>query len=195
MEVTGKIAKVISAGVPADELRKAALQEGMVTLRDAGLEKMRQGVTSAEEVFKRTTVTKATVPAYLANPEIEHYHDKDIIFREGMKGPHFFKLVQGVLVVIKDRRKIGEITEPGEYFGEMAALTGEPRSATVVSKGRSVIERFPGDKISEIMENHPDIAKRILETIAGRLHKANSVVVRLIKNNQRLQNNKNQLLN
>ncbi len=52
----------------------------------------------------------------------------------------------------------------------MAALTGEPRSATIISKGRSVVQRFPGDKLREIMRDCPEIDESILKTIAGRLN-------------------------
>ncbi|KJR41915.1 type IV pilus asse,nly protein PilB, partial [Candidatus Magnetoovum chiemensis] len=57
MEVTDEVAKAINSGVPADQLRKIAVQEGMITLRDAGIEKIRQGATSLDEVLKKTTIT------------------------------------------------------------------------------------------------------------------------------------------
>jgi type IV pilus assembly protein PilB len=63
MEVTEEVAKAINASVPEDQLRKTAIHEGMVTLRDAGLEKIRQGLTSVEEVLQKTAVTKEAMPA------------------------------------------------------------------------------------------------------------------------------------
>ena len=54
MEVTDEVGKAINAEVPEDQLRKVAIQEGMVTLRDAGLQKVRSGATSLEEVLKKT---------------------------------------------------------------------------------------------------------------------------------------------
>ncbi|RLF58749.1 MAG: type IV-A pilus assembly ATPase PilB, partial [Thermoplasmata archaeon] len=135
MEVTEEVQKAINAGVSESNLRKIAIQEGMVTLRDAGLEKIRQGVTSVEEVLKRTTITKEALPAYLVNPDIEKYEDGDVIIREGNRDRDFFKLVHGALIVEKQGKKIAEIAEPGEYFGEMAAISGEVRSATIISKG------------------------------------------------------------
>ena len=144
MEVTEEVGKAINSAVPEDQLRKIAVQEGMILLREAGLEKIRQGLTSVEEVMKRTVMTKDAVPAYLVNPDIEHYDDGDVIIREGNKDSDFFKLVQGTLIVAKQGRKIAEIAVPGEYFGEMAAVAGGPRSATIISKGRSIVKRFPG---------------------------------------------------
>jgi type IV pilus assembly protein PilB len=185
MEVTDEVAKAISANVAEDQLRKTAVREGMKTLREAALEKARKGEISLEEVFKRTVVTKETLPAYLATPDIEHYEDKDVIIREGNNDLDFFKLVQGALVVVKGGKKIAEIVEPGEYFGEMAVLTKDPRSASIISKGRSVVKRFPGDKLPEVIEKYPDVARHLFELLATRLRHSNEVTVNLI--NERLQ--------
>lgn len=180
MAVTDEVKEAINASVLESQLRKIAIQEGMVTIRDAGLEKIRQGVTSINEILKRTSVTKEALPAYLVNPDIENYENNDVIIREGNRDSDFFKLVQGALIVAKGGKKIAEIVEPGEYFGEMSAITGKRRSVSILSKGRSVIKRFPGDKLPEIIEKHPEVAKHLFETIAGRLNHADEIIVKLI---------------
>jgi type IV pilus assembly protein PilB len=180
MEVNDKISRIISAQVSEDQLRKAAILEGMVTLRDAGLEKIRQGMTSVEEVLKRTTVTKGAIPAYLADPEVEEYENKAVIFREGNRGSDFFKLVKGELIVVRSGKKIAEIAQGGEYFGEISAITGKPRSETVMSRGKSVVQRFPGDKLPEIIEKYPEITKKFLEINADRLNYANNIIVNIM---------------
>ena len=185
MEVTDEVSKAINAQVPEDQLRKISIQEGMVPLRDAALEKARQGVISIEEVIKRTVITKEALPAYLVTPDVEKYEDKDVIIREGNNDLDFFRLVQGALIVVKDGKKIAEITEPGEYFGEMSAITNEPRSATIISKGRTTIKRFPGDKLPELMEKYPEVSRHLFGILASRLHRADEITVNLI--NERLQ--------
>ncbi|RLC23556.1 MAG: type IV-A pilus assembly ATPase PilB, partial [Deltaproteobacteria bacterium] len=180
MEVTDEVAKAINANISEEQLRKTAIQEGMNTLRDSGLTKIREGITSIDEILKRTTITKEALPAYLVNPDVEKHEDKDVIIREGNKDIDFFKLIQGALIVVKGGKIIAEIVEPGEYFGEMSAITGEHRSASIISKGRSVIKRFPGDKIYEIIEKYPDVAKHLFEVIAARLNQADKIIVKLI---------------
>jgi type IV pilus assembly protein PilB len=54
MEMTDKLRKVIIAGASTIELRKAAIECGMVTLRRAGLMNAMRGVTSLEEVMRHT---------------------------------------------------------------------------------------------------------------------------------------------
>ncbi len=186
MAVTDEVGKAINANVPEDQLRKIAISEGMVTLRDAGLEKVRQGVTSVMEVAKKTTITKEALPAYLINPDRERYEDKDVIIREGNSDKDFFKLVQGAVVVVSDGKKIAEITEPNSYFGEIAAITNEKRSASIISKGRSTVIRYPGDKLPELIEKYPEVAKHLFLTLAGRIVKANNIIVSLLNDRIRM---------
>lgn len=180
MAVTEEVGKAINAGVAEDQLRRIAIQEGMVTLREAGLEKIRKGITSVEEVRKRTTLTTEALPSYMVNPEVERYQDREIIIREGNRDTDFFMLVQGALMVVKKGKKIAEIVQPGDYFGEMSAITGEPRSATIMSKGRSIVKRFPGDKIFEVIEKYPDVAKKLFSILSDRLRQADNMMIRLM---------------
>jgi type IV pilus assembly protein PilB len=54
MEVTDEIRELILIGASALELRKKAIDEGMITLRESGLHKIRNGVTTIEEVVRET---------------------------------------------------------------------------------------------------------------------------------------------
>ena len=179
MEITEEVGKAINAQVPEDQLRKIAVQNGMITLREAGLQKVREGMTSIEEVLKRTVVTEESLPAYLVHPDIEDYQDGDIIIRQNNNDKDFFKLVNGAVMVVKDGKKIAEITEPGEYFGEMSAISGEPRSASIGAKGRCKVKRFPGDKLMEVIEKYPEVGKYLFKTVVSRLGQANSIIVKL----------------
>jgi type IV pilus assembly protein PilB len=179
MEVTDEVAKAIGAEVPEDHLRKIAVQEGMTPLREAALLKVRKGITSIDEALRRTVAHKESLPAYLVNPDVENYEDGDMIIREGNTDIDFFKLIRGALTVIKGGKKIAELTEPGEYFGEMAAISGEQRTASIVSQGRSTVKRFPGGKIDEIIEKYPDVSSHLFKTMASRLQKSNQIIVKL----------------
>ncbi len=179
MENTEEVSKAISAELPEDQLRKIAIQEGMTPLRDAGLLKVKQGLMSIKEVLKKTVITKESLPAYLVNPDVEKYENGDIIIREGNKDIDFYQLVQGELNVVKGGKKIAEIVQPGVYFGEMSAISGEVRSATIISKGRTNIKRFPGDKVFEIIEKHPDVTKHLFKSIVGRLHQSDKIIINL----------------
>ncbi len=179
MEVTDEVAKAIQAEVSEEQLRKVAVQEGMYTLRQAALQKAREGITSLEEVLRRTVVHEDSLPAYLVNPDVEEYQEGDTIIQEGNKDKDFFKLVRGKVAVLRGGKKIAEITEPGEYFGEMASILNEVRSASIVSAGRCTVKRYPGDKLEELIEKYPDVSKHLFKTLVGRLQKTDRIVVQL----------------
>ena len=54
MAISGRIRKLIMSEESTDELRTAAIEEGMLTLRMDGLKKVERGVTTLEEVVKET---------------------------------------------------------------------------------------------------------------------------------------------
>ena len=54
MEVTDELRELILVGASGLELRRKAIDEGMLTLRQSGLEKIRQGLTSIEEIVRET---------------------------------------------------------------------------------------------------------------------------------------------
>lgn len=54
MEITDEVRELILIGASALELRKKAVDDGMITLRESGLQKIRNGVTTIEEVVRET---------------------------------------------------------------------------------------------------------------------------------------------
>lgn len=56
MEITSELRDMILIGASADELRKKAIELGMITLRKSGLCKVRDGITTIEEVLRETVI-------------------------------------------------------------------------------------------------------------------------------------------
>ncbi len=54
MEVTDSLKELILVGASGLELRRKAMEEGMLTLRQSGLRKIKDGVTTIEEVLRET---------------------------------------------------------------------------------------------------------------------------------------------
>jgi type IV pilus assembly protein PilB len=54
MEITDELRELILVGASALELRRKAIEEGMITLRGSGLRKVTEGVTTIEEVLRET---------------------------------------------------------------------------------------------------------------------------------------------
>ena len=54
MEVTDELRELVLVGASAMELRRKAVDEGMLSLRRSGLRKIQEGVTTIEEVVRET---------------------------------------------------------------------------------------------------------------------------------------------
>jgi type IV pilus assembly protein PilB len=54
MEITDAIRDLVMVGATSVEIQKRALEEGMLTLRMSGLQKIRDGVTTIDEVRRET---------------------------------------------------------------------------------------------------------------------------------------------
>ncbi len=114
--------------------------------------------------------------------DVREYQDGEVIIREGEHGNEIYKLysTEGGLEVLKNGVAIGMINEPGEFFGEMSFLLNEPRTATIRSIGRSMIEVIPvheGD-IESLIYNDPEMANKMVINLAQRLKRTNLKVVR-----------------
>ncbi|MEO8361237.1 MAG: type IV-A pilus assembly ATPase PilB [Vicinamibacteria bacterium] len=56
LEITDGVRELIMMGANSVELRKKAIEDGMLTLRMSGLEKIKQGITTIEEVLRETVL-------------------------------------------------------------------------------------------------------------------------------------------
>ncbi|MBW2623049.1 MAG: type IV-A pilus assembly ATPase PilB [Deltaproteobacteria bacterium] len=177
MEMTETLAQAISSEVPETQLRKIAIKEGMHTLRQDALLKVKQGLTTLDQALEKTVLQKESLPAYLLNPDEQVFDNGDIIIREGNSDTNFYKLIQGCLEVYKGKEKIAEISEPDTYFGEMSILLGEKRNASISSLGKSIVKVFPGDKLWETLESFPDISRQVITTLAIRVKDTNQRLV------------------
>jgi CRP-like cAMP-binding protein len=59
----------------------------------------------------------------------------------------------------------------GEFLGEIAAIDGGPRSATVVALEESLLARLPSADFMDLLRRHWSINERILRNLAGNVRK------------------------
>jgi putative ABC transport system ATP-binding protein len=62
------------------------------------------------------------------------YAAGETIIREGESGEEFFLVSDGEVEVIRADHEVARL-RPGDFFGEVALISGEPRNATVVAEG------------------------------------------------------------
>ena len=102
-----------------------------------------------------------------ASKEVVHKQGT-VIAREGERGVGLFLILEGhCLVTIggKTKAKLG----PGDFFGEVALLDGGPRTATVTAVSPVTLVGITGWVFRGLLMEHPSIALKTLEAVAGRL--------------------------
>lgn len=104
----------------------------------------------------------------------------EYIVREGDTTREMYMMIHGKVAVLKGEEKVAEISEPYSYFGEMSALLGEPRSATVRAIEKSEFMVIPGDKFETLIDVNPVIGKKVMQTLAERLASMNKERLALI---------------
>lgn len=98
----------------------------------------------------------------------------EVLFQQGDPGDAWYVVTSGRLAVVhpapdaQSDRLLAEVGR-GEAIGELALLTGEPRSATVYALRDAELVRFPMSEFAELLAAVPQVMDRILRTLARRL--------------------------
>lgn len=106
------------------------------------------------------------------------YPKGTVIFNAGGKGDSFYVIKKGTVNVFinapdsDDKVILSNLIE-GDYFGEMALLTGEPRSASVETATDVSLIRLEKRGFEELLEKDPKISISISHMISQRLMQAN----------------------
>jgi CRP-like cAMP-binding protein len=134
------------------------------------------------QLEQTTQVAEENIPlAKLVDFNEQVYQNGEVIIEEGTVGKDIYMLVESEkgLLVSREGKEVGRITQPGEYFGEMSSLLNLKRTATVSSMGKSVVQIFPGDNLEATLAAYPSLAKKIIDTLASRLIDANRRITEL----------------
>ena len=99
--------------------------------------------------------------------EITVREGKDLV-REGEHGRHLYVIVDGSAGVVRGGRKVATLG-PGDFFGELALISGAPRSATVTTETDTTVMVLDPRRFDVVMDEEPRVAKAIMATMADRL--------------------------
>jgi CRP/FNR family transcriptional regulator, cyclic AMP receptor protein len=90
---------------------------------------------------------------------------------EGKSGREFFVIVEGEADVLMDGKSVATLSQ-GDFFGEIALLTGRPRTATVQATSPIRVLVITARNFSRLLEKSPEIPRRVLLALAERLASA-----------------------
>jgi serine/threonine-protein kinase len=97
------------------------------------------------------------------------FKDGEVIFREGTRGNELYIIISGSVKVKKGLKTI-DVIRVGECFGEMGALSGEERSATMESVGDIVLLVVDEAKLTSLKpEIQAKLFRNILLVVSERL--------------------------
>ncbi len=96
--------------------------------------------------------------------ELQHRSAGETIIREGEESDGFYLIKSGEVEVFSERRAYLFINKlkSGEFFGEIAALTGQPRSASVRALGPCELLALSGRDLQELLHSSPEV-KEVLD--------------------------------
>ena len=94
-----------------------------------------------------------------------------IIFHKGDPGDVMYLIMRGTVSVRDGERELATIG-PDEFFGELAVLDHEPRSATVVCIEDTDLLTIAQADLDELMERRSEIAREVIQVLTRRLREA-----------------------
>jgi CRP-like cAMP-binding protein len=92
----------------------------------------------------------------------------DRIVEAGMPGEALFVVLTGRAKVVRGSRRIGDLV-PGDFFGELSALDGARRSASVVAETPVRVLRLFRHTLLELLQAEPQLALRMLDEMVRRV--------------------------
>lgn len=102
----------------------------------------------------------------------QHSDSRDIFF-----------VAEGRVRVVNYSLSGREITfddlEPGSHFGELAAIDGLPRSASVMSLSETRIASLPAEQFQNVILQHPNIALKLMKHLAHLVRTSTSRIMEL----------------
>jgi small-conductance mechanosensitive channel/CRP-like cAMP-binding protein len=124
---------------------------------------------SAVDIFSPLTAEELNTLAQNVRGHV--YAPGETIIRAGDNGASMFVVHRGSVDVRVDsggmQRTIKRLGE-GEFFGEMALFTGEPRTANVVAAEETEVFEIGHDAMRRLFETNPDLVEALSHTINER---------------------------
>jgi CRP-like cAMP-binding protein len=109
----------------------------------------------------------------------KHFSAGTELFQEGDVGREMYVIQTGRVEIsrtIQDRKTVLAVLPPGEFFGEMAILNNQPRSATAeVIEGATLLV-IESATFRQMIQSSSEIAMRMIQKLSERLAMANSQI-------------------
>ncbi len=93
----------------------------------------------------------------------------EVIFREGETGHGFFIIRSGAVRIIDDPEGLElAVLESGQFFGEMALMTGQPRNATAIAAGHTELLFLAKEEFQRAVDREKSFRDQLLQVFSTR---------------------------
>lgn len=120
-------------------------------------------VLSAVPLFEGLSKKQLKKVADLA--EVAAFMTGAKIVEQGVIGDSFYVVLTGQAKVVANGRTVNHLL-PGDHFGEISLLDGEPRSASVVAETKMTLVVITQKQFYAMLSKDPDISICLLEGLA-----------------------------
>ncbi len=103
------------------------------------------------------------------------YSQNSPIFKDGDVGDSMYFIFNGEVKISKGDVELTSLSR-GDYFGEMALLDGEPRSADANTISNTVLLKLESNKFKNILYSNHHVIKGVLSMLCDRLRNANNLI-------------------
>lgn len=118
-------------------------------------------------------LAREDVAKILGKLEEKNFAAGATVFSQGEKGDSFYIIQSGAVQVVLNtaggRSEVISVLGPQDCFGEMALLSGDPRSATIVAVKDATVWRLSREDWDELIEKHPTWLLHFCATLSRRL--------------------------
>ncbi|QKG53197.1 cyclic nucleotide-binding domain-containing protein [Hymenobacter sp. BRD67] len=102
------------------------------------------------------------------------FADGQQIFAKGDLGASLFIIYEGQVGIFNGPQLLVTFGK-GDFFGELALLDAEPRSAAAVAEGAVTAFRLDQEDFYDVMEERPEVLRNIMKVLCQRLRRQNEV--------------------
>lgn len=118
-------------------------------------------------------LSREDIAKILGRLEEKFFNAGTTVFSQGDKGDSFYFIQSGAVQVVLEggggRRESIAVLGPQDWFGEMALLSGEPRSATIITVKDTTVWRLTREAWNELIERYPTWLLHFCATLSKRL--------------------------
>ena len=102
------------------------------------------------------------------------------LFNQGDDGNKAYLINQGILDVIVDEKRVGYMSE-GEFFGELALILNQKRSATIVARNACELIVIDKETFNRLIETASSEVKAIILSLCEELSKRTKINLQISK--------------